>query len=388
MKTRFEKDDVSVFRAFVREKRFHKPRYEEYLSTLLERLEKHGTPPIELVIAKNDQKDRMGALDIVGIGKTDFSYFAGDFIRTKDSKVDVLAFPDVVDQIENRLSFYNSIFVPEVMRVTRSNIDKTYDFFKLIGVVINSVVFRAILFLRVNILLTVGLLAFIIGAISIDDIFEHQSEIALLISRVATPLVLTLVFVGWLLVVWDKIKKDENYLLEWKENSIKNLRKVSNIEVANILPSQLKNRFAHRKAVIILDDASHIDAQSLSYLIDLVSPQTEESSRQNNNHHIGLILISDSATEEKKPDITQKGVYDLLNEFKCKRNNWLCFDLTPPAIYEIESLLWGAYQSGAPWMLVERLIDHFPALKNNTGFLLQFLYEETKVLENQKSDLK
>jgi hypothetical protein len=85
MKTRFEKDDVSVFRTFVREKRFHKPTYEEHLSSLLERLEKHDAPPIELVIARSDHKDRTGALDIVGIGKTDFSYFSGNFIRAKNS---------------------------------------------------------------------------------------------------------------------------------------------------------------------------------------------------------------------------------------------------------------------------------------------------------------
>ncbi|MBT3313165.1 MAG: hypothetical protein HN390_00990 [Anaerolineae bacterium] len=388
MKTLYEKDDVSEFRQYIREKRFLQPNYEEQITSFLSRIE-GDEPPIVLVTAKNDKKENIGPLDIVGIGKTDFAYFTGNYIREKDKQIKVLAFPDIVDHIERGLSFYSSVFVPEVMRVTSTKFDMFYKILKMVEIVIKSFTHRMVLLLRVNVLLTIGLVAFLIGAISLDDIFSHQLELTSLVSVVATPLVTILFLIIWLLVVLDKIRRDDKYLFEWNENSLLSLKQSQTLELANVSPQQLLRRLSDQDTVIILDDASHIDSQSLDILIEMVLSKSEKTQRGKKKNHIGLVLVSDEVSERKQQDLAQEGnVAELLSEFKCKRNNWLCFDLTPPKLYELEWLLWGFFDTEIPWQLVKKLVVQYPALENNSGFLLQFLYDETTILENQKDSLK
>ena len=57
MKTLYEKDDVSEFRQYIREKRFLQPNYEEQITSFLSRIE-GDEPPIVLVTAKNDKKEK------------------------------------------------------------------------------------------------------------------------------------------------------------------------------------------------------------------------------------------------------------------------------------------------------------------------------------------
>ncbi len=385
MKTKFEKDDVSKFRKFVREKRFNQPRYEEYVKALLVRLENGDTLPIELVLAKGEEKDGSTPLDSVGIGKTDFTYFITNYYRNTMQQINVLAFPDIFDQVARGRNFYSSIFVPEVLRLTRKPSDRLKDSVYWLGIALRSFFVRALLLLRINILLTVTLLAFIIGAISVDDIFKYQSELIKLISQVATPVVLILLIIGWLFIVWDKVYKDEKLLLEWNENSLKDLQRTFQIEAANVSPMEIAERLGKDITLVIIDDANQIDAQSLSNLIELVS--LPKNSLLKRKTKIGLVLICDTLRDETLGG-DQKSVYEQLSEFRCKRNNWLCFDLFPPSIDEVEWYLWGFYNDDKPWSNVKRLIAIQPAIRANSGFLMQFLYDEIAILENDKSSLK
>ena len=387
MKTKFEKADVSRFRSYVRNKRFNPPKYKDNLISLLARLEKGDAPAIGLIIAKSDQKAASESIDVVGIGKTDFAYFATNFIRDYDDKTVVLAFPDVLGQVPSGLSFFYSIFVPEVLRLTETSFDKVYDFFQSVWLIGKSLVYRMVLFIRVNVILTIALLAFFIGAISLDDILVHQSELLAFVHLIATPLALTIAVALWLIVVWDKIKKDEKYKLEWDEYSVANLRYVASIDLTKISLDKLVRRLCKRNVIIILDDASHIDAPSLNSLIELVSKAKDSYLRKWTRGNICLVLITDVISEEVQGREFDKSTHGYLSEFKCRRNNWLCFDLTPPTIDDIEWILWGFYNNAIPWKLVKGLVEQFPALENNTGFLLQFLYDETTILENQKGDL-
>ncbi len=386
MKTKFEKDDVSSFRKFVREKRFNQPQYDEHIKALLSRLGNTEEPPIELVLAKSEQKDNSKPLDSVGVGKTDFTYYAASYYRNSDLKINALAFPDIFDQVGRGQNFYNSIFVPEVLRLTRKTSDRLMDFVYLLGTALKSFSARSLLLLRVNILLTVTLLAFIIGAVSIDDIFKHQSELIALVSQTATPIVLILLVVGWFFIVLDKIKKDESLLLEWKENSAHDLRRTLQIESTNIAPAELAKRLGKNTTIIILDDASQIDAQSLINLIELAT--LSKNTSQKSKTKIGLVLICDTTHDETLVDSDHRSVHELVSEFRCRRNNWLCFDLFPPSIEEVEWYLWGFYHDERPWSIVKQLIAAQPAIQVNSGFLMQFLYDETTVLENKKGSLK
>jgi hypothetical protein len=153
MKTKFEKSDVSRFRMYVRRKRFNQPKYKDNLISLLTRLDIGNEPPINLVVAKSDQKAVSESIDVVGIGKTDFAYFSTNFIRECSEKTIVLTFPDILSQILSGTSFYDSVFVPEVLRLTQSVPDKFNDLLRNIWVIGKSVVQRLFLLIRVNVIL-------------------------------------------------------------------------------------------------------------------------------------------------------------------------------------------------------------------------------------------
>ncbi|MDI6770292.1 MAG: hypothetical protein QMD04_11535 [Anaerolineales bacterium] len=165
MKTIYEKDDVSKFRKYIREKRFSQPKYEEHLKSFFERLETDAAPPIALIIAKSLQKESPTAVDNVGIGKTDFAYFAANFFREINPKINVLAFPDIFDEVARGSTFYDSIFVPEVMRLRQTTWDKLKNLGNIIRVFFTLVGKRILLLLTVNAVLVITLIGFIIGAI-------------------------------------------------------------------------------------------------------------------------------------------------------------------------------------------------------------------------------
>lgn len=381
--TKYEKDDVSNFRKFIREKRFNQPKYEENLKSFFERLETGVAPPIALIIAKSLQKESPSPVDNVGIGKTDFSYFAANYFRQISPTVNVLAFPDIFDEVARGSTFYNSIFIPEVMRLTQTTWDQLKNLGNLFRVLLTLIAKKIILLLTVNAILVITVITFIVGAIgawSLSDLIAHQSELTAAISEIASPVVIIVALLAWILMVSDKISKDKDYSERWKDSSFAQIKQIATIEKSYIPPRQLAERFNPKeKTIIIVDDANRIDPQSINTLIELASPVKKG---KNGNHHcrLGLLFLSDDLKAEDLPD-EQIGTYQHLSEHRCDVHNWLCFNLLPPPMDELEWLLWGAYESGKAWSLIEQLVSKFPAIENNTGFLLQFLYDETAILE-------
>lgn len=386
--TMYEKDDVSKFRKFIREKRFSQPKYEDQLKSLYERVELNTAPPIALIIAKSLQKESPIPVDNVGIGKTDFSYYASSFFRQISPKINVLAFPDIFDEVARGSTFYDSIFVPEVIKLTQTNWDKLKNLGKIISILFTLVGKKIVLLLTVNAILVITVITFIIGAIgawSLSDLIAHQSKLMATISEIASPIVVLTAVLAWILMVSDKISKDKSYSQRWKDSSFARLKQLATIENPYTSPTQLAKRFNPKeKTIIIVDDANRIDPLSIKALIELVSPV--KLNNNENHHHLGLLLLCDDL---KVDDIhaEQESTYQQLSEHGGDVKHWLRFNLLPPTLDELEWLLWGAYESGKAWNLIEQLVARFPTLENNTGFLLQFLYDQTTILEHKRKSL-
>jgi hypothetical protein len=370
MKTIYEKNDVSQFRKYAREKRFQQPVYEEKLKLLLERIEKRNAPPIMLVKAKRKNSERE-TIDSISVGKTDFCYFIAHFCRQTDPQIKVLAFPDIVNRIERGSTFYSSVFVPELLRLTRSFTDELFKAFILAKTFLLSILKRFLLLIRINVRIAITLAAFILARVSLEFAFAHQTEFVNELSKISLPVLLVATLL-WVVYVWDKVEKE--YLVQWQDSAFRNLLRITKIENSYISPEQLMNRFnARDKIIIIIDDASQIDSESLGHLVSIVTDIPSKQKRQSHSH-IGLILLSDKVTNEQHPSATY------LSEFRCKLNNWLSLDIYPPTLDEIEWLLSGVYGRKS-WNRVKQLIEDIPEITKNIGILLQFLYDETRILE-------
>jgi len=328
MKTIYEKDDISQFRNYVRERRFQQPIYEEKLKSLLERLENLEEPPIILVTARGRKSIAEIAeepIDTIGIGKTDFCHFAANFYRQTNTEVKILSFPDIADEIEHGTTFYSSVFVPEVLRLTKSYTDKFFGFLNLIKTFLRSTLKRLLLLVRVNALLTAALIAFILATVSLDFIFEHRTELIEVLSKISMPVIFTAILL-WMVYVWDKVEKE--YSSQWRDSAFKNLLMISKAENIYLPPEQVASRFNSRdKVIIIVDDANRIDSESLSRLIAVVSHQST-GKRRHGYPHVGLILLSD----ELKEINNQQTSAVHLSDFRRKLNHWLNIDIYPPTL--------------------------------------------------------
>lgn len=381
MKTIYEKDDVSQFRKYVREKRFQKPIYEEKLQLLLKRLENLEEPPILLVTTRGRKSTSGEPDDAVGIGKTDFCYFATNFFRQTNPKIKVLSFPDVADEVERGTTFYSSVFIPEVLRLTRTYSDKFLYVLNLIKTFLLSILKRFFLLVRVNVLLAVALFAFVFATVSLDFIYEHKNELTEVLSKISIPVILVAI-VLWGIYVWDRVEKE--YSTQWRDSAFKNLLMIDKVENIYISPEQVAARFNSRdKIVIIVDDANRIDTESLSRLI-AVAPNYQAKEKMRSFPRIALVLLSD---ELKETQNNQQISTMHLSDFRRRLNHWLNIDIYPPTIDEIEWLLGGIYRDKNAWNLVAQLIDSIPEINQNIGLLLQFLYDETKILEDEHKTL-
>lgn len=375
MKTIYEKDDVSQFRKYVREKRFQKPIYEEKLQSLLKRLENLEEPPILLVTARGRKSTSGEPDDAVGIGKTDFCYFATTFFRQTNPRIKVLSFPDIANEVERGTTFYSSVFIPEVLRLTRTYSDKFLYFLNLVKTFFLSILKRFFLLVRVNVLLTVTLFAFVFATISLDFIYEHKSELTEIVSKISLPVILAAIIL-WGVYIWDRVEKE--YSAQWRDSAFRNLLMIDKVENIYIPPEQVAARFSSRdKIVIIVDDANRIDTESLSRLI-AVAPNYQAKEKKRGSARIALILLSDELRETQN---------NHLSDFRRRLNHWLNIDIYPPTTDEIEWLLVGIYRDKNTWDLVAQLIESIPEINQNIGLLLQFLYDETKILEDENKTL-
>lgn len=379
MKTIYEKDDVSLFRKYVREKRFQKPIFEEKLQLLLTRLENLEEPPILLVTARRKENISGEPDDTIGIGKTDFSYFAANFYRQVNPRLKVFLFPDIANEVERGTTFYSSVFIPEVLRLSRTYGDKFLYFLNFVKMFLLSILKRFLLLVRVNILLAVALFAVVFTTVSLDFIYEHNTEISGWLSKISIPVVLVVIVV-WGIYVWDRVEKEYN--IQWRDSAFKNLLLIYKAENIYISPEQVMSRFnPNDRIIIIVDDANRIDTESLSRLIAVVP---NNQSNKHNVPRIALVLLSDELreTQNNHPLSTAH-----LSDFRRRLNHWLNIDIYPPDIDEIEWLLGGIYQDKNAWKLVAQLIDSIPEINQNVGLLLQFLYDETKILEGDNKTL-
>lgn len=381
MKTIYEKDDVTQFRKYVREIRFQKPIYEEKLKSLLERLENLKEPPIVLVTARGRKSINGESDDTIGIGKTDFSYFAANFYRQANPKVKVLLFPDIANEVERGATFYSSVFIPEVLRLTQTYSDKFLYFLNLVKKFLLSILKRFFLLVRVNVLLAVALFAFILATVSLDFIYEHKTELTEVLSKISIPAALAAIIL-WGVYVWDKVEKEYN--AQWRDSAFKNLLMIDKAENIYIPPEQVASRFnPSDKIIIIVDDASRIDTESLSRLIAII-PNYQAKEKKRRFPRIALVLLSD---EIKETQNNQQLSTAHLSDFRRRLNHWLNIDIYPPDIDEIEWLLGGIYKDKNAWNLIAQLIDRTPEINQNIGLLLQFLYDETQILENENKTL-
>ncbi len=381
MKTIYEKDDVSQFRKYVREIRFQKPVYEEKLKSLLERLENLEEPPIILVTARGRKSISGESDDTIGIGKTDFSYFAANFYRQVNPKVKVLLFPDIANEVERGTTFYSSVFIPEVLRLTQTYSDKFLYFLNLVKKFLLSILKRFFLLVRVNVLLAVALFAFILATVSLDFIYEHKTELTEVLSKISIPVVLAAIIL-WGVYVWDRVEKEYN--TQWRDSAFKNLLMIDKAENIYIPPEQVVSRFnLSDKIIIIVDDANRIDTESLSRLIAVV-PNYQAKEKKRSFPRIALVLLSD---ELKETQNNQQASTVHLSDFRRRLNHWLNIDIYPPDIDEIEWLIGGIYRDKNAWNLITQLIDSIPEINENIGLLLQFLYDETKILEVENKTL-
>jgi hypothetical protein len=381
MKTIYEKDDVSQFRKYVREKRFQKPIYEEKLQSLLKRLENLEEPPILLVTARGRKSTNGEPDDAVGIGKTDFCYFATNFFRQTNPKIKVLSFPDIADEVERGTTFYSSVFIPEVLRLTQTYSDKFLYFLNLVKTFLLSILKRFLLLVRVNVLLAVALFAFVFATVSLDFIYEHQTELTEVLSKISIPVILVAIIL-WGVYVWDRVEKE--YSAQWRDSAFKNLLTIDKAENIYIPPEQVVARFNTRdKIILIVDDANRIDTESLSRLMAVV-PNYQAKEKKRSFPRIALVLLSD---ELKETQNNQQIPTAHLSDFRRRLNHWLNIDIYPPTIDEIGWLLGGIYKGKNAWNLVAQLIDSVPEINQNIGLLLQFLYDETKILEDENKTL-
>jgi len=383
MKTIYEKDDVSQFRKYVREKRFQKPIYEEKLQSLLKRLENLEEPPILLVTARGRKSTNGEPDDVVGVGfgKTDFCYFATDFFRRTNPEIKVLSFPDIASEVERGTTFYSSVFVPEVIRLTQKYSDKLLHFLNLVKTLLLSLLKRFFLLVRVNVVLAVTLLAFVFGTVSLNFIYEHQAELTEVLSKISLPMILVAIIL-WGIYAWDRVEKE--YSIKWKDSGFRNLL-VEKAEKIYVSPEQLVARFDSRdKLIIIVDDANRIDTESLTRLIAVASNYYQAKEKKRSFPRIALVLLSDALETQNNQQIPTA---HLLSDFRIRLNHWLSIDIYSPTMDEIGWLLGGFYGDKNAWNLVVQLTESVPEINQNIGLLLQFLYDETKILEDEGKSL-
>lgn len=388
MKTIYEKDDVSHFRSYVRKSRFKLPHWEKVFSELANRISSNEQPPILVIKAQQIEKGNgeSSFIDIIGSGKTDITYFAANYFREKG--LSVLAFPDIGNEINAGNSFYHDIFVPELLRLTDTYLDKLFLKIRKSIQCTFSILMLFLLLIRTSAVLASILFAFLLGTgwIGFQYLIEKKPEPFYNIVTYSLPLVIVIGIVLWVFAVWERISQDPKRLREWNDYRGNWKEKILNIDRAKyISDKQLNYRLRKlKKVVVIVDDCDRIDSPSLQKTICLVHPELElnqeyssENKKKLGNRDIGLMLLSNEQPFSVSDDIN----FRLFNEHGVKRYNWLYSNISAASFDDIRLLLWGFYNSPNGDEILDALCLQNPNVPISTGFLLQFLYELAQSLE-------
>jgi hypothetical protein len=387
MKTLYERDDVSEFRRYVREKRFAGLKYQVAIEKFLLRFNslKEASPPI--ILFTTAKGSALWGMENIGAGKTDFTYFSAALCRKSSPDVQVFAFPDIYQTLQPGQEFYPNIFSPEILRLSEKRGAKIAQTLSPLLYLTVSLLKRLGIIIRVNVTLFISFIAFLAGAISVEFLAANTDLIDSIWQKTTLPIVLFAFFI-WITKVWDKISKEDAYKHQWTENAYQAIKNSLRKEKATFSTKELAKKFsAKKKNVLIIDDTNNLNVESIRNLLDLVDASKKKNKKET-SYSLGIIFIADHIERNSSEISEYRYVAELLNPYKREaEDQWLHYELDAPSINLIEILLEGCYESREPWRKLKDVFAKNTSLELNPGFLLQFLFDETSILENRGSDL-